>query len=72
LRRTYRLKYVFEEKVERRIEIMGTRERRHKPLLDVFKENKGYWRLKEDATGRNLLRSGLGKGYEHVVRQTAE
>jgi hypothetical protein len=29
-------------------------------LLDGLKENRGYWKLKEEATDRALWRTGLG------------
>jgi len=37
--------------------VKGRRERRHKELLDDFKERRGYWKLKEEALDRTLLRT---------------
>ena len=31
------------------------------------KENRGYWKLKEDAIDRALWRTGSGRGYGPVV-----
>ena len=41
-------------------------------LLDGLKENRRYWKLKEEATDRALWRSGFGWGYGPVVWQNAE
>jgi hypothetical protein len=35
-------------------------------------EKRGYWKLKEEALDRTVWRTGLGRGYGSVVRQTAE
>jgi S-adenosylmethionine:tRNA-ribosyltransferase-isomerase (queuine synthetase) len=48
------------------------RERRHKQLLDEFKEMRWYCKLKEEALDRTVWRTGFGRGYGAVVRQTAE
>jgi hypothetical protein len=72
LRRNCLLKHVIEGKLEGRIEMMGRRGRRRKQLLDDLKEKKRYWKLKEEALDRTLLRTRFGRGYGPVVRQTAE
>jgi hypothetical protein len=63
---------VIEGKFERRIEMMGIRERRHKHPLDDFKEKRRHWKLKEEALDRTLWRNRFGRGYGPVVRQTTE
>jgi hypothetical protein len=40
---------VIEGKLEGRIEMTGRRGRRRKRLLDVLKEKRRYWKLKEEA-----------------------
>ena len=45
-----------EGKVEGRIEVTGRRGRRRKQLLEVFKEKRGYWNLKEEALDRTVWR----------------
>jgi hypothetical protein len=72
LRRNCLLKHVIEGKLEGRTEITGRRGRRRKQLLDDIKEKKMYWKFKEEALDRSLLRTRFGKGYGPVVRQTAE
>ena len=54
-------------KTEGRTEVMKSRGRRGKQLLDDLKETTGYWTLKEDT-----LFSLCGRGYGPVVRQTME
>ena len=48
----------------------GRRGRRRKHLLDGLKEKKGYYKLKEEAVERTLLRDGFGKDRGPVVRST--
>jgi hypothetical protein len=67
--RNYLLKHVIEGKVEGRIEMTG---RRRKQLLDDLKEKRGYWKLKEEALDCTLWRTGFGRGYRPVIRQTME
>jgi hypothetical protein len=52
--------------------VIGTRrqERRHKQLLDVPKEARRDWKLKEEAQDRTLWRIQFGRGYGPVARQT--
>jgi hypothetical protein len=54
------------------IEVTGRRRRRRKPLLDKFKENTGYWRLKEEALDRTVLSSDFGRSCGPVVRPHTE
>jgi hypothetical protein len=63
---------VIEGKLEGRIEMTGRRGRRRKELLDDLKEKRRYWKLKEEALDRTVWRTGFGRGYGLLVRQTAE
>jgi hypothetical protein len=72
LRRNCLLKHVIEGKLDGRIEVMGRRGRRRKQLLDDLKEKKRNWKLKEEALDRTLWRTGFGRGYGPIVRQTTE
>jgi hypothetical protein len=57
--------------MEGRIEAKRRQGRRRKPLLDDFEKNKiGNWKLKEEAIDCIPWRTRLGRGYDHVVRQT--
>jgi hypothetical protein len=40
---------------------MGRQGRKHKQLLDDFKERKGYWKLKEEALDVTLCRTRFWK-----------
>jgi hypothetical protein len=64
-------KYVIEGNMEE-IEVTGRRGRRRQQLLDGLKENRGYWKLKEEALDRSLWRTRFGRGYGLVVRQATE
>ena len=50
----------------------GRRGRRRKLLQDDLKEKRGYCKLKDGATDRNLWRTRFGRGYGPVVRQTEQ
>jgi hypothetical protein len=63
---------VIEGKLEGRIEMTGRRGRRRKQLLDDLKEKRRYWKLEEEALDLTLWRTGFGRGYGPVVRQTTE
>jgi len=52
------LKYVTEGKTD----MMGRWARRCKQLLDVLKEKRGYWKLKEETLDRTVCRTGFGGG----------
>jgi hypothetical protein len=52
--------------------VIGRRGRIHKQLLDNFKENRGYWKLKEEALHCTMQSTCFGKGYGPVVQQTRE
>jgi hypothetical protein len=38
--------------------------------LDILKETRGYWELKEEALGSTQWRTGCGRHCGSVVRQT--
>jgi hypothetical protein len=58
--------------MEGRIEVTGRRGRKSKQLLGNLKVKKGSLKLKEETLDRTLWRTHFGRGYGHVVRQTAE
>jgi len=64
------LKHIIKVKTEGRIKVTGRRGKRRKKLLDDLKEKRGYCKLKEEALDRAVWRTGFGRGYEPVVRQT--
>jgi hypothetical protein len=43
-----------------------------KQLLDGLKENRRYWKLKEEAVDCTVWRTRFGRGYGPVVRQTKQ
>jgi len=47
--------------------VTGRRGRRHKQLLDNFKEMTGYCKLKEDKPDRTLKRTCCERGYGSVI-----
>jgi hypothetical protein len=57
------LKHVIEGKIEGRIEVMGSGGRRRKQLLDDLKEQRRYWKLKEEALDRTPWRTRFGRVY---------
>jgi hypothetical protein len=40
--------------------------------MDVLKERRGYSHLKEEALDLTVWRAGYGRGFGHVVGQTAK
>jgi hypothetical protein len=72
LRRNCLLKHVIEGKLAGRIEVTGRRVRRRNQLLDILKEKRRYWKLKEEALDLTLWRTRFGRDYGSVVRQTTE
>jgi hypothetical protein len=48
--------------------VAGRRGRRRKHLLDMLKETRGYWKLKEVTLTRQFWKIRLGKGYGTVIR----
>jgi hypothetical protein len=63
---------VIEGKLEARIKMTGRRGRRRKQLLDYLKENRRYWKLKEEALDHTVWKTRFGRGFGPVVRQTTE
>jgi hypothetical protein len=49
----------------------GRRGRRRKQLLDDLKETRENWKFKAGALDRSFWRTGFGKVYGRVARQTA-
>jgi hypothetical protein len=72
LRRNCLLNHAIEGKLEERTEMTRSRGRRRKQLLDDLKDKSRYWKLKEEALGRNLWRTRFGRYYGPVVRQITE
>jgi len=72
LRRNCLLKHIIEGKINGRIAVMGRWGGGRKQLLDDLKEKRGYWKLKEEALDRILLRTGFGKDYGPIARQTTK
>jgi hypothetical protein len=72
LRRNCLLKHIIEGQIGGEIEVTGRKGRRSKQLLDNLKKMKGFWKLKEEALDRTVLRTRFGKGYGTVLRQTTE
>ena len=66
------LKHVIEGKIEEGIEMMGRLRSQYNQLLDGFKEARRYWKLKEEALGRTLQRTCLGRNYGLVVKYTTK
>jgi hypothetical protein len=54
------------------IGVARRRGRRSQKLLDDLKEKRGYWKLKEEVLDCIVWRTGLGRVYGMIIRQTAE
>ena len=52
------------------MEVTGRRDRRRKQLMDGLKENRGYWKLKEETLDRMLWRTRCGRSCGPDMRQT--
>jgi hypothetical protein len=72
LRRNCLLQRVIEGKIKEEIKVTGRQGRRRRKLLDDLKKSRGYSHLKEEALDCTMWRAGFGKGFGHVVRQTAK
>jgi len=70
LRRNWLLKRAIQGKVDERVEVVGTRGRRRKQILDDLKEERGCWKLKEGTLYRNMWRACFGRGYGPVAGKT--
>jgi len=64
LRRNCLLKHVMEGTIEGRIEVRGRLGRGRAKLLDGLKENRKYWKWKEEALDRTLWRAHLEKAMD--------
>jgi hypothetical protein len=60
MRRNCLLKHVNVEKMKGRIEVKGRRGRRRKYLVNVLKEQTGYWKLKRKQCGELVLEEAVG------------
>ena len=65
-------KQITEGNIEGGIEVTRRQGRRRKQLLDKIKETKGYCRLKGTALDCTVYRTGFGRGYGTVIKQTTE
>jgi hypothetical protein len=72
LHRNCFLKQVIEGKIKGGIEITGRPGRKRRKLINDLKERRRYSDLKEEALDRTMCRTGFGKGFGPVVRQTAK
>ena len=70
LRRNCLLKQIIKGNIEGWIEVKQRQGRRRKQLLGDLKETRGYWKLIDEALDRALWRTGFGRVYGPVVRQT--
>jgi hypothetical protein len=61
------LKHVIEDKIEGRIKVMG-RWRKHKQLMNDIKEERGYWKLKEESLDCTVWRTCFRRGCGPVKR----
>ena len=71
LRRNCFLKHVIEGKIWKNISDGNTR-KNSKQLLDDLKEERGYWKLKEEKLDLTVWRTRFGRGYGPVVRRTTK
>jgi hypothetical protein len=69
-RRNCLLKHVIERKIEERIEVTGRRGILLKQLLNVLKEKRGYWKLKEETLANTVCRTSFGRDYGPLLRRT--
>ena len=53
-------------------EVMGRQRRSSKKLLVDLKEERGYWKLKEEALDHTVWRTRFGRCCGPVVRQTTK
>jgi len=72
LRRNCLLQRVIEGKIQGEIEVTGRQGRRHRKLLDDFKERRGYSHLKEETLDRSMWRIRFGRDFGPVVRQATK
>jgi hypothetical protein len=66
------LQHIIERKLKGRKQVIGRQGRRHKQLLDDLYEMRLYRKLREEALDCTVWRTGIGRGYGAVVRQTTQ
>jgi len=71
-RRNCLLKHAIERKIEGRIEVTRRRGIILKQLLNVYKEKRGYWKLKEETLACTVCRTSFGRDYGPLLRRTTE
>jgi hypothetical protein len=54
------------------MEVTGGRGRRLRELLYDLKERRGYSHLKKEGRDRTVCIARFGRGFGHVIRQTAK
>ena len=64
--------HVIAEKIKMEIKVTGRQDRRRKHLLDDLKEEREYWKMKEEILDCAVWRSCFGIGYGSLVRQPTE
>ena len=64
--------HAIEWKIQGWIEVLRRWGRRRKQLLNDFKEERGYRKLKEETLDRTVWRTDFSRGSRPVVKQTAE
>jgi hypothetical protein len=66
------LEHIIEGNINEDTEVTRRQGIRRKQLLNDLKENKGYWKLEEEALYRTLRRTRFRRVFGLVVRQTTE
>jgi hypothetical protein len=72
LHRNCLLQHAIERKIEATRAVTGRRRGKRKQFLDYYKEERGYWRLKEETFDSIVWRTRFGTGYELDVREATE
>ena len=72
LRRNCLLKQVIEGKIKGEMEVIKRLGRRHKKLMNDFKDRRGYSHLKGEALDRTMWRNRFERSFEPIVRQNTE
>jgi hypothetical protein len=52
--------------------VTGRRGRRRKQLLNGLKETRRYWKLKDEEPDHTVWRTGFGRNYGPIIRQSRE
>jgi hypothetical protein len=72
LHRNCLLQQVIEGEIRGEKDLTGRRVRRYRKLLDDLRERRGYCHLNEEALDHTMWRARFGRGFGHVMRQTAK